>query len=95
MRLATCVLVLTALTACGAGRLSGQVATPLAPGAARCDSPGATGGDHPRVKPSALAPRARPGAHVYGAPIQQPIFRSRPKPKSAPPGVSQGPRPQG
>jgi len=94
MRRAACVLVLSALAAGGAGRLSGGVATLLAPAAARCDSPGTTGGDHPRVKPSTLAPRAHSGVHVYGTPIQQPIFRSRPKPKSAPSAAPQGNQPQ-
>lgn len=54
---------------------------------------GATG-DPIHTKPSALAPRHHGGNHVYGAPIQQPIFRSRPKPKSAQSGASHAPQPQ-
>jgi hypothetical protein len=54
---------------------------------------GATG-DPTHTKPSALAPRHHGGSHVYGMPIQQPIFRSRPKPKSAQPAAPQGPQPQ-
>jgi len=54
---------------------------------------GATG-DPTHTKPSALAPRHPGGSHVYGVPIQQPIFRSRPKPKAAHPGAPQGSQPQ-
>jgi hypothetical protein len=54
---------------------------------------GATG-EPTHTKPSALAPRHHGGRHVYGAPIQQPIFGSRPKPKSAQSGASQAPQPQ-
>jgi hypothetical protein len=55
---------------------------------------GAATGNPTHTKPSALAPRHHGGSHVYGAPIQQPIFRSRPKPKSAQSGTQQGPQPQ-
>lgn len=54
---------------------------------------GATG-DPTHTKPSALAPRHHGGSHVYGVPIQQPILKSRPKPKSAHSGAPQGSQPQ-
>lgn len=47
-------------------------------------------GIHPPqgTKSSGFAPRPRNKAHVYGAPIQSPIFRSQPakKPTTAPTG---------
>jgi hypothetical protein len=85
MRRVGWMLVLGVLAVLGIGPVGG---------AARCDS-SATGADgHKPPKPSALAPRHNGGSHVYGAPIQQPIFRSRPKPKSAQSGAGQGPQPQ-
>jgi hypothetical protein len=33
------------------------------------------------VKASSFAPQGAPGRKAYGAPIQQPILKSRPKPK--------------
>jgi hypothetical protein len=51
-------------------------------------------GEPTHTKPSALAPRHHGGRHVYGAPIQQPIFGSHPRPKSAQSGASQAPQPQ-
>jgi len=62
-------------------------------GALRCDS--GTGSDgQKRPKPSALAPRHSGGSHVYGVPIQQPIFKNRPKPRSAQPTAPQAPQPR-
>jgi hypothetical protein len=94
MRVAAGVLVLTALAVLGVGPARGGVATPPAPEAPRCDSPGGASAEHPRPKPSALAPRRRSGSHVYGAPIQQPIFRTRAARKSEQRGASQGNQPQ-
>jgi hypothetical protein len=74
MKRATCVLLLSALGAVGAG-----------------PADGATGGPT-HTKPSALAPRHHGGSHVYGVPIQQPIFKSPPKPKSPHSGPLQGPQ---
>ena len=94
MKAAGCVLVLGALAALGIGPARSGMAAPPALSVPRCGSPAWGTDDHKPPKSSALAPRGHPGSHVYGAPIQQPIFRSRPKPKSPQSAVPQGSQPQ-
>jgi hypothetical protein len=71
-----CLLVLAALAVAG----SDAVPAP-SPRAAPCGAPAA---QPPGAKPSSYVPRPRSGKRVYGAPIQQPIFKSRPKPRRHP-----------
>jgi hypothetical protein len=85
MRRMSGLLVLSAVAALALARVGG---------APRCDSWATASDGHKRPKPSALAPRHNGGSHVYGAPIQQPIFRSRPKPKSAQAAATSAPQPR-
>jgi len=78
-------IVLGALAVLALGPAHGDVdASALRPAVAvrSCD-PSANAGGHTASKASALAPRPQTGSRVYGAPIQQPIFRSRPARKPA------------
>jgi hypothetical protein len=80
------VLVLSALAAPGAG--PGRVAQPCTPASsASTPAAGAAKSGTP-AKPSSFAPRARPHDNVYGAPIQKPILKHRPKPKPHTPAAS-------
>jgi hypothetical protein len=51
----------------------------IASAVANCGTTGADAVHKP--KPSSFAPRAQSHSHAYGAPIQKPILRSRPKHK--------------
>jgi hypothetical protein len=52
-------------------------ALPVAQAAMQC----AETADHKHVKATSFAPHATGHNHAYGAPIQQPILKHRPKPK--------------
>jgi len=75
MRAATCCLLVLATLAVAATR-------PAQVELARCAPATAADSNGHRLKPkaSAFAPRPRHG-HVYGVPIQPPIFKSRVRPK--------------
>jgi hypothetical protein len=83
MRVACRMLVLTVfvLAPLAPAAVATAYAATAAAQTARCEAPATSSGSKRPVKASSFAPRGTARNHTYGAPIQQPILKHRPKPK--------------